>query len=178
LPVEGRWRVHRTHYSHPRDQSTAVDLVRDAPLPEHAAVNADFASYRQPIVADGPGLVVVVVDGVPDNPPGLVNGYDMHGNYLVIDHENGSYSLFAHLIPGSSRVRQGQRVAMGQLLGLCGNSGKSTMPHLHWQVMDAAEAHRARGVPIRHKPYLKGGRLSSTRLEAGDVVEAAGPDSR
>jgi hypothetical protein len=178
LPVVGRWRVHRTHYSASNDQSTAVDLVRDSEIPPEAGGNDEFPSYREPIVADGPGVVVIAVDGVPDNPPGVENVYDMHGNYVVIDHENGSYSLFAHLVPGSLAVRQGQRVAMGQTLGLCGNSGRTTMPHLHWQVMDAAEAHRARGLPIRHKPYRKAGELTSARLEPGDVVEAAGPDSR
>ena len=174
LPVEGRWRVYRTHYDANNDQSTAVDLVVDAPLPPRATHprNKDFPSYGQTIVADAPGVIVTVVDGVPDNPPTIQNGYDAHGNYVVIDHRNGEYSLFAHFVPGSITVRVGQWVGMGQRLGACGNSGRSTMPHLHWQVMDHPQAHRARGVPIRLLRYQNNGRPSQARLDRGRRVQA------
>ncbi|MBM4356480.1 MAG: M23 family metallopeptidase [Deltaproteobacteria bacterium] len=173
LPFDGSWRVHRTHYDLTNDQAFAVDLVVDAPNPGRGGQNRDYPSYGQRIVADGPGVVAVAVDGVPDNVPGVVNGYHAHGNYVVVDHRNGEFSLFAHLITGTVRVRAGQPVTMGEELGLCGNSGHSTMAHLHWQVMDHPEPHRARPRPIRLIAYERNGRLSTDRLERGDVVQIA-----
>jgi murein DD-endopeptidase MepM/ murein hydrolase activator NlpD len=55
------------------------------------------------------------------------------GNYVLIDHGNREYSLYAHLQPGSVRVRAGDPVAAGAFLGRLGSSGNSTEPHLHFQ---------------------------------------------
>lgn len=172
LPVVGSWYVHRTHYGHKGDQAYAVDLVKRGRKRNRNRSNDAYPSYEQVIVADGPGVVVTAVDGVHDNQPGVVNGYDAHGNFVVIDHRNGEYSLFAHLIPGTVRVKVGQVVAMGDVLGRCGNSGRSTMPHLHWQIMNGPYANRAKGVEVRHLPYLRNGDLSREALQQGDIVEA------
>jgi murein DD-endopeptidase MepM/ murein hydrolase activator NlpD len=172
LPVDGRWRVQRTHYGNPNDQSSGLDLVLDAPLPPHGSPLSDYPSYGQPIVADAPGMVVIAVDGHPDNPQGVIDTYDAHGNYVVIDHGDGTFSLFAHLIPGSLRVRAGQVVAMGQPLGLVGNSGRTTMPHLHWQVMNGPLAHQAQGLPVRYLPYERNGKLTTERPDKRDRVQA------
>jgi murein DD-endopeptidase MepM/ murein hydrolase activator NlpD len=168
LPVQGTWRVHRTHYGARNDQAYALDLVLDTALPGRSRVNSDYPSYNQPIVADAPGIVVIAVDGVPDNTPGVVNKYDMHGNYVVIDHQNGEYSLMAHLIPGTVKVRPGQPVNAGSEIGRCGNSGHSTMPHLHWQVMTDANANVAQGVPPRLLPYERNGSQSVELPQKGD----------
>jgi murein DD-endopeptidase MepM/ murein hydrolase activator NlpD len=175
LPVVGAWRVIRTHYGATNDQAYAMDLVvedagRDMRRIRRTAgrQNSDYPAYGQVIVADGPGVVAIVVDGVPDNAPGIVNKYDMHGNYVVINHENGEYSLMAHFIPGSLKVRPGMRVVAGTPLGQCGNSGQSTEPHLHWQVMDNAHANQARGLPPRLQPYDKNGAMTVEIPQGGD----------
>jgi murein DD-endopeptidase MepM/ murein hydrolase activator NlpD len=173
LPVVGKWRVHRTHYGATNDQAYALDLVRDAPMALSAIrKNADYPSYNQPIVADAPGIVVIAVDGVPDNNPGSPNVYDMHGNYVVIDHQNGEFSLFAHFIPGTLKVRTGMFVAAGTELGSCGNSGHSTMPHLHWQVMSSAHATGATGIPPRYVPYERNGAMSADLPQGKDQLLA------
>lgn len=171
LPVEGTWRVYRTHYGSTNDQGTAVDLVKDARVSRRGERNQDHPSYGEPVVAAAPGEVVLVVDGVPDNEPGQVNGYDMHGNYVVLAHGSRVFSLYAHFIPGSLAVRVGDVVAGGQRLGACGNSGRSTRPHLHFQVMDHWLAHMAGAVPVRHLPYRRNGETSTARMEKGDVIE-------
>ena len=175
MPVVGLWRVHRTHYGAKNDQAYALDLVEhtnETFARKAKRTNADYASYGKPIVADAPGVVVIAVDGIPDNEPGVVNRYDMHGNFVVIDHENGEYSLMAHLIPGSLTVRRGQRVEAGSQLGLCGNSGQSTHPHLHWQVMNNANASVAQGVPPRYLPYERNGEATEALPDRGDTVES------
>jgi len=103
LPFNGTWRVARTHYDLKNDQGFGLDLVVDAPMPRSGR-NEDHPSYNQPVVADAAGVVVVAVDGVPENVPGVVNVYDAHGNFVVIDHRNGEFSLFAHMIPGSCKL--------------------------------------------------------------------------
>lgn len=174
LPVVGNWRIQRTHYGAKNDQAYAIDLVLDQPLGIAARKrnNAEYPSYNQPIVADAAGVVVTAVDGVPENVPGVVNNYDMHGNFVVIDHQNGEFSLFAHLIPGSVKVRPGMTVAAGAELGRCGNSGHSTMPHLHWQVMTNANPNGATGLPPRFAAYQRNGVLSADLPQNGDHLAA------
>jgi hypothetical protein len=171
FPFLGKWHVHRTHYgTKQEDQAYALDLVPDGDARDKTQ-NAGFPCYNQPIVADAPGVVVIAVDGIPENPPGVQNGYDQHGNYVVIDHQNGEFSLMAHLIPGSLKVRAGTPVQAGMELGRCGNSGMSTMPHLHWQVMDSMNANGARGIPPRFAPYRRNGDASVDRPDRRDSIE-------
>lgn len=70
------------------------------------------------------------------------------GNHLVLDLGDGTYALYAHLKRGSLAVRPGDRVRTGQLLARCGNSGNSTEPHVHFQLMDSADLNCAQGLPF------------------------------
>ncbi|MBK8252826.1 MAG: M23 family metallopeptidase [Polyangiaceae bacterium] len=171
FPFQGKWRVHRTHYgTRQEDQAFALDLVPEGQTGDKTK-NEGYPCYNVPVLADAPGIVVIAVDGVPDNIPGQKNGYDAHGNYVVIDHQNGEFSLMAHLIPGSLKVRPGTPVQAGMELGRCGNTGMSTMPHIHWQVMDNPNAANARGIPPRFTTYSRNGNPSVDRPEAKDTVE-------
>lgn len=76
------------------------------------------------------------------------------GNYVTIAlPEGGSFVFLAHLQAGSIRVSVGQEVAEGQHIANCGNSGNSTQPHLHMQVMDSADPSVARGVPMAFRRF-------------------------
>jgi murein DD-endopeptidase MepM/ murein hydrolase activator NlpD len=61
------------------------------------------------------------------------------GNHLIVQIAPERYVMLAHLQQHSLRVREGQRVAAGELLALCGNSGNTTAPHLHLQVQTRAD---------------------------------------
>ncbi|MFE6623676.1 M23 family metallopeptidase [Streptomyces sp. NPDC057740] len=102
-----------------------------------------YLSYREPVVASAAGTVVEVQDGIADNPPPVTPPVppiqNTVGNHVTVRVAPGRYLLYAHLKPGSLRVREGDRVGPGQVLGLIGNSGNSTTPHLHFQVMTTAE---------------------------------------
>lgn len=173
LPFNGNWRVFRTHYGATNDQAYALDLIVDVPVGFAGTKKIhEFPSYNQPILADAPGVIAIAADGIPENTIGTTNSYDMHGNYVVIDHQNGEFSLFAHLIPGSLKVRPGMVVAAGTELGRCGNSGNSSMPHLHWQVMSQANATGARAIPPRYAPYERNGAMSTDLPQNGDRLVA------
>ena len=107
------------------------------------------AGWGRPIIAPAAGQVMVARNDRPDQPvtgvsdpkyfvPEFPQGGDP-GNHVVIDHGNGEFSMLAHLQHGSVRVRVGERVAQGQVLGLLGNSGDSSSPHVHHQLQAGAQ---------------------------------------
>lgn len=116
--------------------------------------------------------------------------WSLAGNYVIIRHEGGEYSLLAHLRRGSVRVRPGDRVRQGQVMGECGNSGSSSEPHLHFQVQDHPNFLLCASLPVRFSGWCWVGRqevggLGGERLVAfppeyqeegflvrGDLVEA------
>ena len=108
--------------------------------------NADFLAYGQEILAVADGTVVTVVDGIPENEPRLSNAYMAPGNFVVLGHTPSLFSVYAHLQPGSARVKPGQHVRVGDVVGLCGNSGNSSEPHLHFQLQDGPAFERSWGV--------------------------------
>lgn len=97
------------------------------------------------VVAAAGGVVEHVEEGHYDRCHGSAatlevtcDGHEMRANFVRLRHANGWVSLYYHLKSGSVRVVEGQRVACGELLGLVGSSGRSTLPHLHFQVEDPA----------------------------------------
>ena len=101
------------------------------------------------------------------------------GNYLIIALRDGrSFVALAHLRAGSLRVAVGDEVTTGQPLAECGNSGNSTEPHVHLQVMDSPDLSVARGLPItfrRFREWPRGAQHSHVRDSGipgeGAVVE-------
>jgi murein DD-endopeptidase MepM/ murein hydrolase activator NlpD len=129
-----------------------------------------FFAYGQPILAPAAGRVIGVHDGEPDHdarrsqlalvpyaltqPARIRQGPGaIAGNHVIVEIGRDAYVVLAHLRAGSLRVRTGDAVAVGQELGSCGNSGNSTQPHLHIQVMDSPDPFTARGVPMAFRAY-------------------------
>lgn len=113
-----------------------------------------YLSYESHVLAVADGKVVDVRDGIPDNKPGHVGAEALNltletiaGNIVVLDLGHGEFAYYAHLKPGSPRVKVGQRVKRGDVLARVGNSGSSFEPHLHFEVTTSPEAMRGEGVP-------------------------------
>jgi len=100
------------------------------------------------VLAPADGVVTEVVSGVRDNQPGSMNPYSAVGNAILIEHRQGEVSLLAHLKQGSIRVKAGEHVTRGQVLALCGNSGNSSEPHLHYHVQNSAVMQDGLGIPV------------------------------
>jgi murein DD-endopeptidase MepM/ murein hydrolase activator NlpD len=114
------------------------------------SLNTSTPSYGQPVLAVADATVVTAVDQYPDQIPGAPTGVtpeNAEGNHVSLDLEDGRYALYAHLKPGTITVREGDRVAQGQIIGELGNSGSSTGPHLHFHVMDGPSGLVADGLP-------------------------------
>ncbi|HXU64892.1 MAG TPA: M23 family metallopeptidase [Polyangia bacterium] len=114
-------------------------------------LNESYLIFGARIHAVAPGEVVDVRDGVAENdltqplPPATIESAP--GNYVVECLGPGRFALYAHMQTGSVRVHVGDRVAAGQVLGLVGNTGNSTMPHLHFHVMDGPSPLDSNGLP-------------------------------
>jgi len=121
---------------------------------EHAT--ASYLAYGKPLLAIADAVVVRISDGHPDNPPG--HGADFHpsvpitinnvgGNYVILDLGDGQYAHYFHMRAGSLRVKVGDHVRLGQLIGAIGSSGDAREPHVHLEITNAAEPLRGEGIP-------------------------------
>lgn len=201
-----------SHGTHAFGASHAIDFVavhgrRTAAVWDWRTISAvepvdRFYAFDQPILAPAGGRVVAAEDGEPDlvarrSPLAGIRyaltqasrarrgARGLAGNHIVLDlADGGPYLVVAHLRRGTVAVGPGETVAAGQPLGRCGNSGNSTQPHVHLQVMDDVDPFTAAGVPIVFRDYRVRRRDGAEELvrrgvpDNGDVVEAverAGP---
>jgi murein DD-endopeptidase MepM/ murein hydrolase activator NlpD len=140
------------------------------------------------VYAPAGGIVVDMQNTIPDNE---FNGKvvksprmpadadpDHLGNYIIIDHGNGDFSMLQDLEQGSIMVRTGQLIQAGQQIAKVGFSGAVTFPHLHYRVMNGQKALTSTGVPSYFDNYklYKGSNYimaSKGRIDGGDIVESA-----
>ena len=73
--------------------------------------------------------------------------YYSYGEYIIINHHDGTMTLYAHGQAGSRKVFEGQKVSQGQVIMNVGSTGNSTGPHLHFEV-------RVNGTRVDPRPYL------------------------
>jgi len=114
--------------------------------------NENFWGFGEPVLAVADGEVVTASDSIPDNVPGRLPAAatvtNIAGNHVILRVGPSRYVMYAHLERGSVRVHAGEHVKRGDPIGLLGNSGQATAPHLHFQVMDAPSDLAAEGVPF------------------------------
>ncbi len=146
--------------------------------------NEQWYSWNAPVRAPGSGTVVAAESGEPDWEVGrtglpdsvvLARPIALFGNYVVIDHGTGEFSLLAHLRRGSLLVRPGDRVRQGQQIGRVGFSGSVYTIHTHYQLQRGAE-YDAEGLPSTFLRLTRVGRRGGTtgkaRIDSGDVVQS------
>ena len=116
--------------------------------------NRSYYAYGGEAFAVADALVIGVRDGIPENIPGPtsravpITNATIAGNFVRLQLADGSTAMYAHFQPGSLRVKEGDRVKRGQVLGLVGNTGNSTEPHLHFHMGDGhANWLAAEGIP-------------------------------
>lgn len=168
LPFRGEWLVFwggrtlsENQHAAVRSQRFAYDLVMVKDGRTHAGDSkalTDYYCYGQPILAPADGIVVTAIDSLPDQPIGSRDPLHAAGNHVVIDHGHHEYSLLAHLQPRSLKVRPGQKVKRGDVLGSAGNSGNTSEPHLHVHLMNGPSMDGADGLPMPFDGYVLDGR--------------------
>jgi murein DD-endopeptidase MepM/ murein hydrolase activator NlpD len=149
LPFKGRWLVFwggdtrevNAHHDVP-NQRFALDLLgvgEDGKTKRGDGTrNEDYYAFGREVLAPADGTVIEVIEGVRENVPGSMNPYSAVGNCVIIQHREKEVSVLAHFKRGSIVVKMGDQVKRGQLLGLCGNSGNSSEPHVHYHLQNSA----------------------------------------
>ncbi len=141
-----------------------IETIKKMPLgyPVKGKVTSDFGPRSDPFnnrLAFHPGIdlkgkigqkIKATADGIVTISSYEKNGF---GNYVILRHGNGYETVFGHM--SKRLVKEGVQVQRGQVLGLLGNTGRSTGPHLHYEV-------RYNKKPINPNKYLSVAKLSFT----------------
>jgi murein DD-endopeptidase MepM/ murein hydrolase activator NlpD len=170
LPFKGEWTVfwggdtkEQNYHVAVNFQKNAFDLVmtnaEGKSYKTTGKANEDYYAFGQPLLATCDGEVVLAVDGVKDNIPGAMNPIFTTGNSVLIKTKNNEYILYAHFKQHSIKVKQGDIIKRGQVLGLCGNSGNSSEPHLHFHIQDDEDFTKTLGVKCYFDELLVNGEL-------------------
>jgi murein DD-endopeptidase MepM/ murein hydrolase activator NlpD len=79
----------------------------------------------------------------------------------MIRHADGEYGFYAHLLKDSLTVKVGDKVKLGQVIGVCGFSGNGTEPHLHFHLQDRPDFYQGMGLPIKFDQVTVDGQLGT-----------------
>ncbi len=156
LPFKDEWTViwggdtkAQNYHVESQAQKNAFDLVitneQGKSYQSSGQRNEDFYAFGKELLAPCDAEVVLVVDGIKDNKPGTMNPLYIPGNSVILKTANNEYMLFAHFKQNSILVKQGQKIKQGEVLGLCGNSGNSSEPHLHFHIQNVEDMTIATG---------------------------------
>jgi murein DD-endopeptidase len=171
IPVDGRGWI---------SQRFAIDWVQLFPdgVTFHGdkADNKNYRAYGQEALAVADGVVTETKDGIPQNVPGPnsravpITLETIGGNHVILDLGHGIFAFYAHLQPGSLRVKVGDKVKTGQVLGLVGNTGNSTEPHLHFDLCDRSSMLACEGLPYAFPQFeVQGSGWSFKSAESKDA---------
>jgi hypothetical protein len=147
LPFKGQWMVfwggdtaEQNQHHDVSNQKYAFDFIgvgeNGKTRKGKTQANEDYFAFGREILAPADGEVTDVINGVRDNTPGSMNPFSALGNAVLIQHGKYEVSVLAHLKVNSVTVKVGDKVKRGQVIGLCGNSGNSSEPHLHFHVQN------------------------------------------
>lgn len=144
LPVMGEWKISQGiagEFTHKDDWQYAYDFVvcdaSDQQFKNSGNEPKDYFAFSLPVTAPLGGYVHKVIDEIENNKIGEVNLENNWGNTVIIFHDKDFYSSISHLNKGSIKVKEGEYVNKGDIIGQCGNSGRSPFPHIHMQFQSA-----------------------------------------
>ena len=172
LPFKEEWTVfwggdtkEQNYHVAYKSQKNAFDLIiTDATGRSHkndGKTNEDYYAFGKELIAPASGEIVLVVDGIKDNKPGVLNPNFVTGNTVILKTKNNEYIFLAHFKQHSILVKQGQKVQQGTLLGFSGNSGNSSEPHLHFHIQNIEDMNIATGAKAYFDNILVNGVLKS-----------------
>ena len=131
--------------------------------------------YGAELLAVGDGTVVKTSDGAADQPlgqglePSTITADNIAGNMILLELDGGrGYVLYAHIAPGAVKVKVGEHVTKGAVVGLLGNTGNSTAPHLHIHVADRPDALASEGVPFVFERFTYTGKADIAPFDADE----------
>ena len=171
MPINGRvWVAQR--YAVDWEQLDGEGYVRKEPQEKLES----YTIFGKPVLAVADAVVVSVTDGLPEQIPGKyptnISLEEADGNSVILDLGEQRYAMYAHMQPGSIKVHKGDRVKLGQAIGLVGNTGNSVAPHLHFQVTGGPSSLASNGLPYEIRDFQVTGKTPGTK--AFDEAEEKG----
>ncbi len=174
LPFNGEWYVfwggvtqeNNYHVAY-ESQSGAYDLVivKDGKNHEgNGTSNEDYYVFGKEVIAPCDAKVVKLITGVNDNILGRLNPVQPTGNTVILETKNKEYIVLAHFKVKSIVVKEGQEIKQGEVLGLCGNSGNSSEPHLHLSLQNVLDMDIATGAQLYFDKILVNGEVKEDYL--------------
>lgn len=164
-------------------ETFAVDwalLKGDRVYEGEGATNEQFYDYGADVFAVADGTVVSVQDGKPETTPNKPTTpktlSDFGGNQVMLEISPNVFAIYAHLQPGSLRVKAGDTVKAGAPLARIGNTGPSLGPHLHFGLLNRPDLFTGRSLPFVIDSYTLAGRVDF-KASKGDTL-AVTPDSK
>ncbi len=150
----------------------AIDFIQ---MPPSGALNlnqsprpADLNGFGTEVLAVADGRIAAALDDTADDLPKPVPPERGSGNYISLDLGGGRFAFYEHLQQGSLRVKTGDQVKKGQVIGRLGSSGSTSIgPHLHFHVADANSLLSAEGVPFAFEHYAVFGAFASINALTG-----------
>lgn len=186
LPFDEEWYVFvggRTHQdgghhfiTRGTGQRYAYDLaivIDGSSFSGDSSKNENHYCFGKRLNAPANGKIIAMENNIDDNylsgtVNDNINDSNLAGNYILIDHFNGEYSLLAHLKKGSVLVNLGDIVTKGQEIGQAGNSGNSTGPHLHYHLQNSPNYLNGIGLPAQFRNYYE----DDTLVDLGEPVKS------
>lgn len=202
FPVAGRWYINasssvRSHHRSRPAHEFALDLLKigdDCKSYRGAGTHwEDYYAFGEEVYAAADGVVIRAVNDVPETELPRENetrkefavrvldamwekdpsGRIAEGNLVIIEHAGGEYSTYVHLESGSVRVKAGDHVRQGQVIGQIGMSGDGFQPHLHFQVNTGPDPQYSRALPVLFTNVRPVAFASTTDMD-GDRLFMAG----
>lgn len=169
LPFSGEWFVfwggdtrEQNYHVSTKAQQCAFDIIitdsAGKSYKTNGKTNEDYYAFGQQLTAPCDAEVVSVTEGVKDNVPGEMNPEQITGNSVVLKTVNNEYLVLAHFKLNSIKAKKGDKVKKGQVLGLCGNSGNSSEPHLHFHIQNQERMTGATGIKCYFEKLLVDGK--------------------
>lgn len=169
LPFKGEWTVfwggdtkaQNYHVAYPAQKNAFDILITNGgkSFKTNGQANEDYYAFGQELIAPCDAEVVLAVDGIKDNKPGVLNPTYVPGNTVILKTDKNEFLFFAHFKQNSIVVKQGQKVKQGDLLGQCGNSGNSSEPHLHFHIQNIEDFNSAIGAKCFFEKIIVNGKV-------------------
>jgi urea transporter len=184
LPFSGGWTVSQAfdgYFTHKGSWRHGYDFV----IADHSGAThngggalEDYFAHKKPVLSPVQGRVVKVVDHLADNVIGWPDSVNNWGNLVIIEDHRGFFAEISHFAQKTIKVKPGDWVERGALLGLCGNSGYSPFPHIHVQAQLTRDIGSAT-IPFCFASYTTGQEYHAFGLPAiNDVVQPSLADGK
>jgi Peptidase family M23 len=147
-------------------------LVHGDPADVH-----NYTSYGNEVLAVADGTVVDTLNTLDDQKPGqlpdpkTITIENVDGNHVVIDLGGEIFAFYAHLQKGSVKVAPGEKVKRGQVIGLLGNTGNTSAPHLHFHLMESPSVLCSSGIPYALDSFALAGQVPEKEFAEATGVE-------